>query len=112
MYNDFSLANILAKEDFKKLGNIVLTNPEFIPRVQQILVRDRYCNNPGTIIFIIDSIILETDPIDAALMVVKCKFLLILATIGKSGSNSLFVAGGTFKKESESKIGTFLNKFK
>jgi hypothetical protein len=41
--------NALAKEDFKKLGTIVVTNPDFVPRIQQLLVRERYCDNPGTL---------------------------------------------------------------
>jgi hypothetical protein len=35
------------KEDFKTLGDIVLTNSEFIPRLQQVLVRERYSENLG-----------------------------------------------------------------
>jgi hypothetical protein len=63
-YNEFSLANALVKEDFKKLGNIVLTNPDFVPRLQAVLVRERYCENP-------ESLIVDSDPVDGALMIAR-----------------------------------------
>ncbi|KAJ1342131.1 hypothetical protein BSLG_003310 [Batrachochytrium salamandrivorans] len=96
-YNEFSIANVLTSVDFKKLGNIVCTNPEFIPRIQQLLVRERYCSNPVVLE-------LEADPVDAALGIVR-------SALGKSNINALHVSGTFFKRE-EGKLGGFLSKFK
>ncbi|KAK6094477.1 hypothetical protein MT418_005541 [Batrachochytrium dendrobatidis] len=96
-YNEFSVANVLTSVDFKKLGNIVCTNPDFIPRIQQLLVRERYSNNPVVLAC-------EIDPVDAALGIVR-------SSIGKSNINVLHVSGVTLKRE-EGKMGGFLNKFK
>ena len=43
--------NALAAYDWKKLAHIVLTNPEFTPRVQQLLVRNQKTQNPGMSVF-------------------------------------------------------------
>eukprot|EP00842_Homolaphlyctis_polyrhiza_P002072 jgi/Hompol1/2866/HPOL_006199-RA len=44
--NEFSVANVLTGINFKKLGNILCTNADFVPRLQQLLVRERYSSNP------------------------------------------------------------------
>ncbi len=46
-YNEFSMANSLSGCDMEKVGNIVLTNTDFVSRLQQVLVRERLCANPG-----------------------------------------------------------------
>nr|KAJ3419945.1 hypothetical protein HK105_006311 [Polyrhizophydium stewartii] len=97
-YNEFSVANVLAAVDFKKLGNIFCTNSDFVPRVQQLLVRERYCSNPVVLPC-------EADPVDAALAIVR-------SSVGKSNLKTLFVSGVSLKREESSKLSGFLNKFK
>ena len=52
-------------QNFKKLGIIHVTNPDFGPRVQQVLVRDRHCTQSS-------SYVVEKDPVDCALDIVRC----------------------------------------
>lgn len=104
-YNEFSIANALVKEDFKKIGTIVLTNADFVPRLLQVLVRERYCHQPS-------SLVCESDPVEAALMIARCTIILSVATIGKSGISTLHVIGSSFKREHDAKLGGFMNKFK
>lgn len=66
-YNEFAIQNVLSTLEFKNLGNIVLTNPDFIPRLQQVLVRDGLCTDPI-------HLQCEKDPVDAALDIIRCKF--------------------------------------
>ncbi|KAI9005912.1 hypothetical protein BC832DRAFT_458686 [Gaertneriomyces semiglobifer] len=66
-FNEFSVSNVLSTLDFKKLGHIVcVNNVDFTPRLQQVLVRNGYVENPILIS-------LEADPVDAALGILKCK---------------------------------------
>ncbi|KAJ3006296.1 hypothetical protein HKX48_000198 [Thoreauomyces humboldtii] len=97
-YNEFSVGNVLSTMDFTKLGNIVcLNNPDFTPRLQQVLVRNQHTRNPV-------SLPCESDPVDAALTILR-------STIGKSKAGVLHVTGVTLKRE-EGKMGGFMKAFK
>ncbi len=76
-YNEFSVANAIEKQKFSKLGNIVVTNPDFVPKLQQIIARSNHELQPI-------NLVCEKDPVDAALDIVRCKdSALTLASIGK-----------------------------
>ncbi|KAI8916002.1 hypothetical protein EDD86DRAFT_272883 [Gorgonomyces haynaldii] len=96
--NEFSIANILVKEDFKKLGNIVLMHPDFLPRLQQVIVRERHSDNPV-------QLPVEEDPVEAALTIIR-------SSIGKSKLQTLHVTGAYLKREEGalSKMKTFFKK--
>jgi sulfur carrier protein ThiS len=60
------ITNTLSSLNFEKIGNIVLTNSDFVPRLQQVLVREQYNTDPI-------NLICEKDPIDAAVDIIRCK---------------------------------------
>ncbi|KAJ3047987.1 hypothetical protein HK097_010983 [Rhizophlyctis rosea] len=96
-YNEFSIMNALSAYDWKKLAHIVLTNPEFTPRVQQLLVRNQKTQNPVLLPC-------EADPVDAALAILR-------ANIGKSKKDAFHVTGFVPKRE-EGKIAGMFKAFK
>ncbi|KAJ3215877.1 hypothetical protein HDU67_010234 [Dinochytrium kinnereticum] len=61
------VANALQAQDWGKAGNIVVISNDFAPRLCQVLVRNSICSNPV-------NLPVESDPVDAALAVVKCEF--------------------------------------
>ncbi|KAJ3044649.1 hypothetical protein HDV00_001575 [Rhizophlyctis rosea] len=96
-YNEFSIMNALSTYDWQQLAHVVLTNPEFTPRLQQLLVRNQKTMNPALLP-------VEPDPVDAALAVLR-------ANIGKSKKDAFHVTGFVPKRE-EGKIAGMFKAFK
>ncbi|KAJ3258598.1 hypothetical protein HK104_006977, partial [Borealophlyctis nickersoniae] len=95
-YNEFSIANVLSMQDWKKMGNVVCTTPDFTPRLQQVLVRNQYADNPA-------NLPCEGDPVDAALSILR-------SNIGRSKQGVVHVTGVHLKREEGKIAGMF--KFK
>ena len=66
-YNEFMITNTLSSQKFENIGNIILTNADFVSRLQQILVREQYSTDPI-------NLMCERDPVDAAVDVIRCKY--------------------------------------
>ncbi|KAJ3307403.1 hypothetical protein HDV03_000051 [Kappamyces sp. JEL0829] len=92
-YNEFSVQNVLDKQDFSKLGNIIVTNPDFIARLQQVLVRSNHELQPT-------NLVCERDPVDAALDIVR-------SSIGKKKQSVLHVSGVQLKREDKGVFSIF-----
>lgn len=60
------VTNTLSSMNFQNIGNVILTNPDFVPRLQQVLVREQYSIDPV-------NLTCEKDPVDAAVDIVRCK---------------------------------------
>ncbi|KAI9344797.1 hypothetical protein DFJ73DRAFT_839708 [Zopfochytrium polystomum] len=96
-FNEFSVANALQSQDFSKIGNVVVLNNDFAPRLCQVLVRNQHCSNPV-------NLPVESDPVDAALAVVK-------SCAGKTKEGLLHVTGFVPKRV-EGKLVGLLKAFK
>ncbi|KAI8800139.1 hypothetical protein BJ742DRAFT_92433 [Cladochytrium replicatum] len=68
-FNEFSVANALSVQNFKTVGNIICTNPEFMSKLMQVIVRNSYSTSPL-------NLPVEPDPVDSALTILRCKCLL------------------------------------
>ncbi|KAJ3169542.1 hypothetical protein HDU88_000733 [Geranomyces variabilis] len=87
-FNEFSISNVLCSQDFARLGNIVcINNVDFVPRLQQVLVRNQHVQEPATLAC-------EPDPTDLALGILRSS---IVPKNGKKGS--LFVTGVILKRD-------------
>jgi hypothetical protein len=95
-YNEFSVGNVLEKCDFKKFGNIFCTNEAFLPRLQQVLVRNQHCMDPV-------SLSCESDPVDAAIDIIR-------SSIGKNKLTTLHVSAVALKRKEEKLLGMFKKK--
>jgi hypothetical protein len=95
-YNEFSVGNVLEKCDFKKLGNIFCTNESFLPKLQQVLVRNQHCMEPV-------SLTCESDPVDAAIDIIR-------SCIGKNKLSVLHVSAVGLKRKEEKLLGMFKKK--
>lgn len=84
-FSDLGIANAVADVDFLSVGNVICFN-DFGQQLMQILVRNQYHLAPGILLnrfrtnvaYIIVELPCESDPIDAALSIVRCIFLLKL----------------------------------
>jgi hypothetical protein len=92
-YNEFSVRNVFDKLDLKSFGNIICTSESFLPRIQQVLVRNQLCTEPI-------SFNCESDPVGAALDIIR-------SCIGKTKISSLYVAALNLKRKDIKVLGMF-----
>ncbi|KAI8820110.1 uncharacterized protein EV422DRAFT_506845 [Fimicolochytrium jonesii] len=96
-FNEFSVSNTLATQDFSRLSNIlILNNQDFTPRLQQVLVRNQYVAEP--VALAVDG----ADPVDAALAVLRSNI-----GKGKAAAGAVYVTGVTLKREEGKVAGMF-----
>ena len=97
------MTNALSKEEVSTLGNILVTNSDFLSRLQQILVRDQHSLVPL-------SLSTETDPVDCAVDLIRCNFIFTIACIGRKHIKSLFVSGIRLEREAAKGLKGFFKK--
>ncbi|KAJ3382004.1 hypothetical protein HDU92_005006 [Lobulomyces angularis] len=66
-FGEFSVNNLFGQLSLKGYSHVLITKEDFLPTLQQIIVRNNYHSN-------LNNLHLEKDPVDAAISIIKSSF--------------------------------------